>query len=343
MSSLPDRWDTVNAVSTLLRPLSWLYRAVISVRYAGYAIGLLRSRRFDVPVIVVGNITVGGTGKTPLVIWLIELLQREGWRPGVVSRGYGGSARHWPQQVRPDSDPLMVGDEPVVIARRCRCPIAVGPDRAKAVEALLRYHNCNIIVSDDGLQHYGLARDIEIAVIDGMRRFGNGFCLPAGPLREPLSRLEKVDLLVANGGTVKRREFPMQMDAVAVRNVRDDSIAWTPADFPHRDIHAVAGIGNPGRFFRQLQKLGFAVTEHPFPDHHVFKPGDIRFEDQRPVIMTEKDAVKCRRHCGDNCWYLAIDAQPDPRVETRLLMMLGKLGRSTAHDVPETTTLKQGE
>lgn len=346
MSSLTDSWDSVNAVSSALRPLSWLYRAVVSMRQAGYRVGLLKSRRFDVPVIVVGNITVGGTGKTPLVIWLVGLLQSEGYRPGIVSRGYRGRAKHWPQQVRPDSDPLMVGDEPVVMARRCRCPIAVGPDRAAAVEALLKHSRCNIIISDDGLQHYGLARDIEIAVIDGVKRFGNGFCLPAGPLREPVSRLDKVDFMIVNGGPVLRREYPMTMEAVALRNVRDDSLVWTPADFPRRDIHAVAGIGHPGRFFRQLQQLGFSVSEHPYPDHHLFRADDLRFGDDRPVVMTEKDAVKCRRFCSDDSWYLAIDARPDPRVAQRLLLMLGRLerpaGRETNGDA-RSTTMNEGE
>jgi tetraacyldisaccharide 4'-kinase len=340
--SLTDNWNSVNAVSTALRPLSWLYRGVIAARRAAYAVGLLRSRRFRVPVIVVGNLTVGGTGKTPLVIWIVELLQQQGYRPAIVSRGYRGRARHWPQQVRPDSDPVMVGDEAVVLARRCRCPIAVGPDRAAAVDALLQHSDCDVIVSDDGLQHYGLARDIEIAVVDGVRRFGNGFCLPAGPLREPVSRLDKVDFTIVNGGAVMRREYPMTIGALALRNVRDDSIACRPDEFPERDVHAVAGIGHPARFFQQLKQLGFTFSEHPFPDHHPFRPADLRFDDARPVVMTEKDAVKCRRFCADDCWYLAIEARPDPRVGMRLLAMLGKLAPSP-HRGDDIAAIKQGE
>ncbi len=325
MPSLTDSWNDVNAVSVALRPLSWLFRGAVAARRAAYRSGLLRSRRFDVPVIVVGNITVGGTGKTPLVIWIVELLRREGYRPAIVSRGYRGRARHWPQQVRPDSDPVMVGDEAVVLARRCRCPIAVGPDRAAAVEALLRHSDCDVIVSDDGLQHYGLARDVEIAVIDGTRRFGNGLCLPAGPLREPVSRLDSVDMTVVNSGSALRREYPMTIGALSLRKVRDDEIAYLPAEFPSRDVHAVAGIGHPARFFRQLRQLGFTPVEHPFPDHHDFTAADLEFGDLHPVVMTEKDAVKCRRFCGDDCWYLAVEAQPDPRVGQRLLAMLNRL------------------
>ena len=162
---------------------------------AAYAFGMLRVTRFNVPVVVVGNVTVGGTGKTPLVIWLANRLRQEGYSPGIVARGYRGAARHWPQQVRPDSDPFAVGDEAVVLARRCRCPVSVGPDRVAAVDALLQYHDCDVIISDDGLQHYALGRDVEIVVVDGVRRFGNGYCLPAGPLREPAKRVRSADFV----------------------------------------------------------------------------------------------------------------------------------------------------
>jgi tetraacyldisaccharide 4'-kinase len=335
---LTDGWYSANGLSVALRPLSWIYRGVTALRRAAYRIGVLPSRRVGVPVIVVGNITVGGTGKTPLVIWLVELLKREGYRPGIVSRGYGGQARNWPQQVRPDSDPIMVGDEPVVIARRTQCPMAVAPSRVAAAEALLEYNKVDVIVADDGLQHYALARDIEIAVVDGVRRFGNGWCLPAGPLREPVSRLDRVDFVVVNGGTSMRREFPMAIEAGDLRNVRRDGLTHALARFPERRVHAVAGIGNPDRFFRQLKQLGFSVIEHPFPDHHEYAAADIAFNDELPVVMTEKDAVKCRRFCGENCWYLPISAQLHERLEARLLGMMRSLRSDADGDLQTEPT-----
>ncbi len=331
MNALTDSWYGASGLTIGLAPLSWLYRGAVGLRRLAYGGGLLASRHVGVPVIVVGNITVGGTGKTPLVIWLVELLKREGFAPGVVSRGYRGRARHWPQQVRPDSDPLMVGDEPVVIARRTRCPVAVGPSRVAAAEALLEYNDVDVIVSDDGLQHYALARDIEIAVIDGVRRFGNGWCLPAGPLREPVSRLEKADFLVVNGGSALRREFPMTLRAGDLRNVRHEERRCAVENFAERRVHAVAGIGHPDRFFRQLKQLGFTVIEHAFPDHHAFSAQDIDFGDDLPVVMTEKDAVKCRRFCGENCWYLPVDAHPHERLESRLLTTLRGLRAEARH------------
>lgn len=327
MKAITDGWYSASGLTVLLRPLSWLYRGVVMLRSAGYRTGLLRRRRVAAPVIVVGNITVGGTGKTPLVIWLVELLRSEGYRPGIVSRGYRGRARHWPQQVRPDSDPEMVGDEPVVLSRRTGCPVAVGPDRVAAAEALLRYNDVDVVVSDDGLQHYALERDIEIVVIDGVRRFGNRLCLPAGPLREPVSRLARADFLVVNGGTALWGEFPMTMQPGELRNVRQDGIVRSPDSFHGRQVHAVAGIGHPERFFRQLRQLGFTVIEHPFPDHHAFTAQDLAFGDDLPVIMTEKDAVKCRRFCGEDCWYLPIEAQPHERLAPRLLSALREASR----------------
>ena len=193
--SLEYSWYNHNALSLLLRPLTWLYCAMIFVRRVAYATGLLKRYRLSIPVIVVGNLTVGGTGKTPVVVHIAHLLKRSGYSPGIISRGYGGKARSWPQQVRPDADPVMVGDEAILISRRSNCPMAVGPDRAKTASLLQQHSGCDIIISDDGLQHYALKRDVEIVVIDGMRRFGNGLCLPAGPLREPVSRKDKVDFV----------------------------------------------------------------------------------------------------------------------------------------------------
>lgn len=269
-------------------------------------------------MIVVGNLTVGGSGKTPLVIRLIELLQEIGHRPGIISRGYKGQAKDWPRSVSPCSDPGEVGDEPVLLARRCGCPVMVGPDRIAATQALLKTHHCDIIVSDDGLQHYRLNRDLEIAVIDGNRRLGNGFCLPAGPLREPRWRLRSVDFVVGNG-TAQKGEYLMILEGERAINLVDPSVTCSLAGFRGALIHAIAGIGDPSRFFRYLQERGIRTVEHPFPDHHPFVASDLEFGDDLPVLMTEKDAVKCRKLASDSCWYVPVRAQLDTDLERQFL------------------------
>jgi tetraacyldisaccharide 4'-kinase len=323
MIRLAEHWYGKSFLVLLLLPLAWLFCALAIVRRQAYQWGLLKVHRFAVPVIVVGNISVGGTGKTPLVTWLVNLLKEQGYRPGIVSRGYGGGARHWPQQVRPDSDPQMVGDEAVLLSRRCACPMAVGPDRAAAVSALLAHTDCNIIVSDDGLQHYALGRDVEIAVVDGVRRFGNGHCLPAGPLREPQRRLRTVDLVVANG-VAGPREYLMKLQAGSAWNLRDPQRRCGLEVWRGKTVHAVAGIGYPQRFFQQLAQQGLEVIEHPFPDHHPFARADILFADDLPVLMTEKDAVKCLAFAAEQHWCLPVDAQLDERAIQLLLRMIGK-------------------
>jgi tetraacyldisaccharide 4'-kinase len=313
---LDHYWDTVNGVSLLLLPFSILFAVASAMRRVLYRTGLLRVRRFPVPVIVVGNITVGGTGKTPLVIWLARYLRRLGWRPGIVSRGYGGSARHWPQQVRADSDPASVGDEAVMLATATDCPTCVGPDRPAAVEALLGYTDVDVVISDDGMQHYALGRDLEIAVIDGARRFGNGFLLPAGPLREAPRRLRRVDMVVVNGGA-HPGEFSMKVHQPAIVALHGGE-QRDPDSFAGQRVHAVAGIGNPARFFELLGRLGMRVEPHPFPDHHPFRGEDLQFGDSLPILMTEKDAVKCRRLACRYCWVVRVEAQPDAGFVHRL-------------------------
>jgi tetraacyldisaccharide 4'-kinase len=328
---LADRvWYRRHPLALLLLPLSWLYRLIIALRRGAYRFGMMRTRRFAVPLIVVGNITVGGTGKTPLVIWLAQHLREKGLRPGIVSRGYGGRARHWPQQVRPDSDPAAVGDEAVLLAARTRCPMCVGPDRPAAVEALLRHTDVNIVISDDGLQHYALGRDIEIVVIDGQRRFGNGWLLPAGPLREPRSRLTAADMTVVNG-TAGQGEHAMVLCRPVLMSL-DGQRQGTLDELRDQPVHAVAGIGHPERFFEMLRAHGLSVTSHGFPDHHAFSAADLRFDDDHPVLMTEKDAVKCRRLPCKNCWVVQVDAQPDAAFVHRLAMSLEEVldGQETA-------------
>jgi tetraacyldisaccharide 4'-kinase len=284
-----------------------------------------------VPVIVVGNLTVGGTGKTPLVLWLVEFLRSHGYRPGIVSRGYGSRASA-PQAVANASDPMLVGDEPVLLAQRAQCPVWVGTRRADTARALLTARpDCDVIISDDGLQHYALRRDVELVVVDGDRGFGNRMLLPAGPLRESLSRLKSVDAVVINGGKTRPGEFSMRLAGDVFRNLGDGKATAQAADFLGKRVHAVAGIGNPGRFFAHLRQLGLDVVEHAFPDHHAFQPQELQFADADAILMTEKDAVKCTAFAPDNCWALAVNAEVDAVLGHRLLEKLRKThGRQTA-------------
>jgi len=321
MKRLDYYWYTRSPWLLLLTPVSLVFRLAVWLRRMAYRSGLARSHRIGVPVIVVGNITVGGTGKTPLVAWLAAYLQAKGYRPGIIARGYGGRARRWPQQVRPDSDPNIVGDEAVLLAGTTRCPMAVGPNRVAAARALIEHSHCDVIISDDGLQHYALQRDLEIAVIDGIRRFGTGFSLPAGPLREPVSRLQEVDLVVVNG-LGSGAEHPMRMRLEKACNLKDPAVVRELSTFRGQAVHAVAGIGNPERFFQALQQKGMQVQGHAFPDHHRFAPADIGFGDGRPVLMTEKDAVKCRHFASERDWYVPVKVELPAEFCSRLDALL---------------------
>ena len=313
-----DSWYRGAAWLYLLWPLSLLYRCVIFIRRLCYRLGFFHTSEFPVPVIVVGNITVGGTGKTPLVIALIKELQKAGFKPGVISRGYGSQSPNYPFHVTGDCSPHESGDEPLLIALRTQVPVVVDAKRSYAVTELLEQYDCDVIISDDGLQHYSLARTVELAVIDSHRRLGNEQCLPCGPLREPVSRLNTVDLIVHNGAgdtfDTKTLQYTMLMQATSLLTL-DDSLSVTFDDWSESNlIHAVAAIGNPDRFFDTLRGLGFTIIEHVFPDHHLFIKQDIQFDDGLPVIMTEKDAVKVRSLSVDksfsasNYWYLPINA-----------------------------------
>lgn len=322
MKRLDHHWYRRSPWLLLLWPASLLFGLVVALRRFAYRSGIRRSAHPGVPVIVVGNITAGGTGKTPLVAWLTDHLRGLGYRPGIVSRGYGGNARQWPQQVRADSDPLTVGDEAVLLARRTACPMAVGPDRYAAARALVEHGDIDIIISDDGLQHYALQRDLEIAVIDGIRRFGNGLLLPAGPLREPARRLADIDLVVVNG-LGDSREHPMRMALGDAHRLLGDTTRRLAA-FNPEPVHAVAGIGHPERFFQSLQQAVRAIDRHEFPDHHRFSRADIDFDDGHAVLMTEKDAVKCRRFAGENDWYVPVEVSMSPAFITQLDRLLNE-------------------
>ncbi len=317
-------WSGRGAFAWLLWPASLVFGAVVFFRRLFYRIHLFRSHKAGIPVIVVGNLVAGGSGKTPLVLRIAELLREHKWKPGIVSRGYGGSAAGEggaPREASIASDPAEVGDEPMLLARRSGCPVWVAPERVAACRALREQHpECNVIVTDDGLQHYALARDIEICVVDG-RGFGNGFLLPAGPLREPPSRLSSVDAVVAHeNADVKGYKMQLQGEnLVRVTNAHD---VRTVQFFAGEKVHAVAGIGDPKRFFLQLARFGLKVVPHPFPDHHPFRAEDLAFGDDAPVVMTEKDAVKCKRFAKANHWVYPVSASLDPAFERWLLEKL---------------------
>jgi tetraacyldisaccharide 4'-kinase len=289
-----------------LLPLSLAYRAVAGSRRYMYLKRLRRPTRMSLPVIVVGNLSVGGTGKTPLVCWLVARLADLGFRPGVVTRGYGGSSSSV-RLVGPHDAPGIVGDESILLARRTGVPVAIGRDRPAASQLLVSAGR-DVIVSDDGLQHYALARDCEIVVIDGDRLFGNGRLLPAGPLREPRTRLAAADAVVGNGGrALLDGALSMRFEAKSALSLIGGTVK--PLDeFAGHSVHAVAGIGNPERFFNMLRARGIEVTGHPLPDHARLQAADISFADGRPVLMTEKDAVKCELVAGPQHWYVPVTA-----------------------------------
>jgi tetraacyldisaccharide 4'-kinase len=311
----------------LLLPLTWLYSLVVAVRRWLYRASILKASRVGVPVIVVGNISAGGTGKTPVTLWLAKSLSNRGFRPGIVSRGYGGNPGERPRLVAADSDPAVVGDEAILLAARCECPVVVHPDRVAAASVAVEA-GADVVISDDGLQHYRLARDFEIAVVDGTRGIGNGALMPAGPLREPVSRLGEVDAVLVHRHADGDLEFlrratdrdPLHfwLKPSVVARVDDSEIRQID-EFAGTTVHAVAGIGHPERFFRLLESYGIKVYRHPLPDHAEIGPHDIAFDDDLPVLMTEKDAVKCRWLDTRKCWYVPVDLVFDGPGESKLL------------------------
>lgn len=301
-------WYGGRAPSIGLRALSALFTALSGLRRRLYAARVLPRVRLPVPVIVVGNITVGGSGKTPLTIALVEALRERGFKPGVVSRGHGGSARA-PMLLDARTPPQIAGDEACLIRRATHAPTAVGRDRVAAARSLLGQGDVNVVIADDGLQHYRLHRDVEICVIDGERRFGGGRLLPAGPLREPLARLASVDFRVCNGGQALADEVAMALQGDEVVSMSDPSWRRPLRAFAGQRVHALAGIGNPQRFFAQLRAFGIDVVEHPFPDHYAFAASDLAFGDDAPVLMTEKDAVKCTGFAQAAWWSVPVRAE----------------------------------
>lgn len=320
-------WSGESPLWLLLLPLSWLYGLVSGAIRFAYRIGLKKAWRAPVPVVVVGNLTAGGNGKTPVVIWLVEQLQQRGIRVGVVSRGYGGKAKRYPLLLTSDTATDQAGDEPVLIYQRTGAPVAVSPVRSNAVSAILAQHPVQIIVTDDGLQHYRLARDMEIVVVDGVRRFGNGWWLPAGPMRERASRLKSVDAVITNGGVAHAGEIPMYLrPGLAVNLVTGERCEVHELT----NIVAMAGIGHPPRFFATLAQCGATLQRTvTLADHQALSLADVQalVQPGQTLVMTEKDAVKCRPFAQDNWWYLPVDAQLEgPQVE-KLLQELLTLAR----------------
>ncbi len=320
-------------LTAALVPLSWLFAAGAALRRAQYRRGWRRVERLPVPVIVVGNVTVGGSGKTPLAAALALALRERGRTVGLVSRGYGGDARR-PCAVHADSDPARVGDEPLILAAT-GLPVYVGRNRAAAGRALLAAHPAvDALVCDDGLQHYRLARDVEIAVVDQARGAGNGHLLPAGPLREPLTRLDAVDAVVrlVSGNVSHARDGDgrstfMTLAPLSWRNLVDPTRIADPARWVGPGVHALAGIAHPQRFFASLRAQGIVATEHAFADHHAFTAGDLAFPGATAILMTQKDAVKCSRFADARCWFLPVHATLDPALVD---LVLEKIGGSQA-------------
>jgi tetraacyldisaccharide 4'-kinase len=365
VNPLEKHWRRFTVVSLLLLPLSVLFAGLAWLRKTAYRTGLLPVVNATVPVVVVGNLSVGGTGKTPVVIWLAKTLVAHGFTPGVVSRGYGGAGQL--SAVTAASLPQLVGDEPVLIARRTECPVWVGRDRTAALARLVDASpQVDVVISDDGLQHYRMARDVEIVVVDAQQRFGNRLLLPAGPLREPVSRLDSVDATVINGGEAAdlpvreaaghvvpdqvlsgqdrlaqvlsgqdrlaqvlsgqdrlARAFAMHLDGKEFTNLVDPAKRRSAEQFANINLHAVAGIGNPERFFSHLRNLGLSFTPHAFPDHYSFTASELEFADADAVLMTEKDAIKCSRFARENWWALPVEAHIDIALANLVIQRIG--------------------
>ncbi len=310
-------------VTVLLLPFSWLFRGIVALRYCLYKNKYLKTIQFSVPVIIVGNISVGGTGKTPLVIALAHFLKEQGLHPGIVSRGVGGKRQRLPLFITKESEPDQVGDEALLLHKRSLCPVMIGIDRPQAVKALLDRTQCDIVLCDDGLQHYRLARDIEIAVVDEVRQFGNCCLLPAGPLREPISRLKRVDFVISQGEHLSETTMTLQPEAVfSLKNKYDER---SLKDFQQKPVHAFAAIGHPDRFYKLLRYHGLQIIEHAYPDHYLFVEKDFKLNDNFLILMTEKDAVKCSRFADERFFYLSVSALLHDQFKEALFNQLQKI------------------
>ncbi len=323
---LQRAWYEGHPALALLAPLEMLYRRVVTAKRKRFISGVIDCYRAPVPVVVVGNITVGGTGKTPLILWLIEHCQRRGLKVGVVSRGYGARPPEYPWRVEPEHSAAEVGDEPLLIAQRTNVPVMIDPDRSRAVRKLLELELLDLILSDDGLQHYRLGRDLELVLIDAARGLGNQRCLPAGPLREPLERLESVDAVLINGAQVDSPSgFAFALQPSKLIELSTGQV-WPLGHFPAgQRMHAVAGIGNPQRFFTTLEALHWRPIPHAFADHARYSLEQLSFSPELPLVMTEKDAVKCRAFALPGWCYLQVQAEPSAAFVTWFDSQLDRL------------------
>ena len=318
-------WSGRSVLWLLLLPLSWLYGLIANLIRLSYRWGWRKAWRAPVPVVVVGNLTAGGNGKTPVVIWLVQALQQRGFKPGVVSRGYGGKADGYPLVLTASTTTVQAGDEPVLIYQRTGAAVAVSPRRKEAVQALLQQGDVDIIITDDGLQHYALARDFEIVVVDGKRRFGNGWWLPAGPMRERASRLRSVDAVITNGGEALSGEISMQLVPAQAVNLKSGQ---TQPVSSLSGVVAMAGIGHPPRFFTTLRQQGVVLEkEVPFADHQSYSESQLAslVTSEQTLLMTEKDAVKARSFAAANWWYLPVNAELPPAQSDDLLKRIAAL------------------
>lgn len=301
-------WDKRGLWAWLLWPFSLLFWGISCLRRQLFRFNICRSYKAKLPVIIVGNISVGGNGKTPFSIWLVQQLSQLGYKVAIISRGYGAKSKQFPVLVNAKSDPYLCGDEPVLLAKRTGVPVCISPNRQQSIELLTAEFELDLIISDDGLQHYKLQRDIEIVIMDSQKGLGNGFLLPAGPLRELPTRLKQVDFIIANGKPNQFSQYVMQLEANYAVNLLSGE--QRPLD-QFTQVSAIAGIGNPQRFFTMLQQLGISVIEQQsFMDHHQFKAIDFaKFCQNRPLFMTEKDAVKCQSFAQANWWYVPVESK----------------------------------
>ena len=332
MLKIENHWYRITALHLVLLPISWLFGALAALRRALFRTGIFSRTQLDVPVIIVGNISVGGTGKTPLTLILAAQLIAHGKQPLIISRGHGGSAQQ-PQAVTLSSTAAQVGDEPLLMAQRNLCPVWIGKNRvATALAALAAHPECDVLLCDDGLQHYRLQRDVEIVVVDAARQFGNQFLLPAGPLREPVARLKSVDAIVYNGGIKadSAKQFSMRLQGDIFYNLLTPSRTATALELQGLRCHAIAGIGNPSRYFAALKKLGLSCTNHAFADHHAYTAAELNYADCDALLLTEKDAVKCAPFADARYWVLRVEAQISPALIELILRKMQHHGCKTA-------------